>query len=93
MIQDTNISFLPKLNIELWTYLTPCSSVSIVNFEQVNAGWVESKWHSSSHIWNFQLTVFFSDNIEFLFHEQSKKQKESKIQAYSIQIILTAVLP
>ena len=25
----------------LWTYLTPCSSVSIVNFEQVNADWVE----------------------------------------------------
>ena len=25
---------------ELWTYSTPCSSVSIVNFEQVNAGWV-----------------------------------------------------
>ena len=23
----------------LWTYFTPCSSVSIVNFEQVNAGW------------------------------------------------------
>ena len=22
------------------TYFTPCSSVSIVNFEQVNAGWV-----------------------------------------------------
>ena len=23
----------------LWTYFTPCSSVSIVNFEQVNADW------------------------------------------------------
>ena len=23
----------------LWTYFTTCSSVSIVNFEQVNAGW------------------------------------------------------
>ena len=23
---------------QLWTYFTPCSSVSIVNFEQVNAG-------------------------------------------------------
>ena len=22
-----------------WTYLTFCSSVSIVNFEQINAGW------------------------------------------------------
>ena len=24
---------------KLWTYFTPCYSVSIVNFEQVNAGW------------------------------------------------------
>ena len=24
---------------KLWTYFTPCSSVSIVNFEQVNASW------------------------------------------------------
>ena len=24
----------------LWTYFAPCSSVSIVNFVQVNAGWV-----------------------------------------------------
>ena len=23
-----------------WTYFTPCSSVSFVNFEHVNAGWV-----------------------------------------------------
>ena len=26
---------------QLWTYFTPCSSVSIVNFEHVIAGWVE----------------------------------------------------
>ena len=25
---------------ELWTYFTPCSSVPIVTFEQLNAGWV-----------------------------------------------------
>ena len=28
------------LYCELGTYFTPCSSVSIVNFEQVNAGFV-----------------------------------------------------
>ena len=28
----------------LGTYFTPCSSVSIVNFEQVIAGWVCCKW-------------------------------------------------
>ena len=27
------------LYCKLWTYFTPCSNVSIVNFEQVNAGW------------------------------------------------------
>ena len=27
------------LYCHLWTYFTPFSSVSIVNFEQVNAGW------------------------------------------------------
>ena len=26
----------------LWTYFTPCSSVSIVNFERVIAGWEKS---------------------------------------------------
>ena len=28
---------------ELWTYFIPCTSVSIVDFEQVNAGWVIRK--------------------------------------------------
>ena len=27
------------LYCQLWTYFTPCSSVSIVNFEQINGGW------------------------------------------------------
>ena len=26
----------------LWTYLSPCSSVSIVNFENAIAGWIQS---------------------------------------------------
>ena len=26
------------------TYFTPCSSVSIVNFEQAIAGWKSNKW-------------------------------------------------
>ena len=33
--KDTRMSLLLTL-----TYFTPCSSVSIVNFEQVNASWV-----------------------------------------------------
>ena len=31
-----------KLTIKI-PYFTPCSSVSTVNFEQVNAGWVDFK--------------------------------------------------
>ena len=31
------------------TYFTPCSSVSIVNFEQVNADWVSTCFEMSYH--------------------------------------------
>ena len=37
----------------LWTYFTPCSSVPIVNFEQVNTGWIQNiflviaNWHEN----------------------------------------------
>ena len=31
----------------LWTYFTSCSSISIVNFEQVNTGWVQAFWRTS----------------------------------------------
>ena len=31
----------------LWTYFRPCSSASIVNFEQINADWVSGPAHSS----------------------------------------------
>ena len=31
----------------LWTYFTPCSVVSLVNFEQVNAGWDDSSFQLS----------------------------------------------
>ena len=33
-----------------WTYFTPCSSVSIVNFEQVNAGWARTQRHHFRNI-------------------------------------------
>ena len=45
-IQYFNGAILPGKSCQkrgvrkLWTYFTPCSSVSIVNFEQVNANWV-----------------------------------------------------
>ena len=37
---DLHLSGLLKLlYCSLWTYFIPCSGVSIVNFDQVNAGW------------------------------------------------------
>ena len=38
------------LYCQLWTCFTPCSSVSIVNSEQVNAGWVASSNEIKTHI-------------------------------------------
>ena len=32
----------------IWTYFTPCSSVSIANIQQVNAGWESAEIHESS---------------------------------------------
>ena len=39
--RNTRIRFeiCSKLTIKTLTYFTSCSSVSFVNFEQVNAGW------------------------------------------------------
>ena len=31
-----------RLHRQVLTYFTPCSSAFIVNFEQVNAGWVNA---------------------------------------------------
>ena len=38
--KDTRKASFWCLYCQLWTYFTPCSTVSIVNFEQVNADWV-----------------------------------------------------
>ena len=65
------------LYCELWIYFTPCSSLSIVNFEQVNAGWVKA--HDAAHettfyviatsaLWN-QVKILFQ-RLLFLFLEK-----------------------
>ena len=42
----------------LWTYVTPCSTVSIVNFEQVIAGWLSKiKFHTDFHTSKFQYVL------------------------------------
>ena len=43
------------LYCQLWTYFNSCSSVSIVNFEQVNASWDNS--------WNHEIKNFCSRKI------------------------------
>ena len=37
----------------LWTHFTPCSSLSILNFEQVNPGWVVILWNHFKPIFFF----------------------------------------
>ena len=43
--------------VNFWTYLTPCSSVSVVNFEQVNAGWQEIHFNYLFPYWLTSLTT------------------------------------
>ena len=56
--------------INFWTCFTPCSSVSIVNFEQVNAGWdMMEPFLASAPIQCFYLSRPFFFFFEFLFRE------------------------
>ena len=43
-------------NFELWTYFTPYSSVSTVNFKKVNAGWENCRMMSMA---DFLLSNFY----------------------------------
>ena len=47
----------------LWTYFTPCSSVSIVNFEQVNTAWVKLFTPSYSKKSSRFLTNYFNQYL------------------------------
>ena len=37
--KDTRTTPMASIYVFIWTYFTPCSSVSIFNFEQLNIGW------------------------------------------------------
>ena len=56
------VPFVVNLFYTLWKYFTPFSSVSIVNLEQVNAGWV------TDEVWTCLLPsidfVFLSTNLK-----------------------------
>ena len=57
----TSITSFSCLYWGLWIYFTSCSSVFIVNFEQVNAGWILSNlkfWINPNNI--LFLSVFLS---------------------------------
>ena len=43
----------------LWTYFTPCSTVSVVNFEQVNADWAILHFYT-----HFYIIITLSGGIE-----------------------------
>ena len=46
---------------KLWTYFTVCSSVSIVKFEQVNAGWddIAINYNTFWLFWSSKLEIYF----------------------------------
>ena len=50
-VNNKNIRKMPIASFwflfQLWTFFTPCSSVSIVNFEHVIAGWFKAAWDNS----------------------------------------------
>ena len=48
-----------KVNKDIRTYFTPCSSVSVVNFEQVNAGWEVNR-----DFFSVLNTIMFSINTQ-----------------------------
>ena len=58
----------------LWIYFTPCSSVSIANFEHVIADWVsdliKSFWRTSYHNKTFN-GLFQEQTHQFDIHEAS----------------------
>ena len=53
-----------------WTYFTPCCSVSIVNFEQVNTGWGRTFVHSYALL---RSLVFAKTH--FMWNHSHKKRK------------------
>ena len=63
-------------NKELWTYFTPCSGVSIVNFEQVNADWEYLKLQSIDHF-NNQIRFFTILHVKQLTFICSKSTIET----------------
>ena len=87
--KDTGTTPFGYLHCSLWTYFTPCSSVSIVNIEHVNAGldcWTHCikcyllRFFSTR--WNFLRGVKFSDE-NFLKRLSGSRFRKSRGGFYS----------
>ena len=66
--KDTRATPLPSfwcLCCQLWTYFTPCSSVSIVKFEQVNAGWEDRSETLVTSSFELKSLAFFITSEDF----------------------------
>ena len=50
----------------LWTYFTPCPSVFIVNFEQVNTGWLEIGVNLPPESWSCECKLIIQPNDSWL---------------------------
>ena len=75
---------------QLWTYFTPCSSVCIVSFEHVIAGWLSDYWQyfsdPSIKLSYFDIPRFSAErkwrlyNFNFGIKNVHKTQKSPKCQ-------------
>ena len=59
------------LYCQLWTYFTPCSSVSVVKFEHVIASWV-------GPIYSFLLSIFEFTSFEIVTWKKSLGSQQSE---------------
>ena len=80
--------------INFWTCFTPCSSVSIVNFEQVNAGWdMMEPFLASAPIQCFYLIrlffffflSFFSGNINNFMRPTARRAEDGQFHLPILQ--------
>ena len=68
----------------LWTHFTPCSSVSIVNFEQVNADWVNIDHTFHWAVWLSVKTIQFTANPKIGLYQNSDRIKIYRIFIWKI---------
>ena len=65
--RTTSLTLFSSFYCELWTYFTPFSSVSIVDFEEVNVSLECSSWHPYPKQWILEFCIFnpIQSSVEF----------------------------